>query len=88
MDHSIRHTFEKARTIGEARQCPQCRTDALILLIAEGQSGVPHEAVALDKRLKGAVHQLLPNLSYGDAISNQAAFIRELLREIGRVPES
>src|SRR5919204_5618149 len=32
MDFSIRHTFEKGRTIGEVRQCPRCRTDALILL--------------------------------------------------------
>jgi hypothetical protein len=32
MDFSIRHTFEKTRAIGEARQCPQCRAEALILL--------------------------------------------------------
>jgi len=32
MDFTIRHTFEKLRTVGGARQCPQCRTDALILL--------------------------------------------------------
>ena len=32
MDFSIRHTFEKTRASGEARQCPQCRTEALILL--------------------------------------------------------
>ena len=32
MDFTIRHTFEKLRTVGAARQCPQCRTDALILL--------------------------------------------------------
>ena len=32
MDFTIRHTFEKARNIGEARQCPRCRTAALILL--------------------------------------------------------
>jgi glycosyltransferase involved in cell wall biosynthesis len=30
-----------------------------------------------------AIHQLLPNLDYGDAISNQATFIRELLRDLG-----
>jgi glycosyltransferase involved in cell wall biosynthesis len=30
-----------------------------------------------------AIHQLLPNLDYGDAISNQATFIRELLCEMG-----
>ena len=32
MDFSIRHTFEKGRAIGEVRRCPQCRTEALILL--------------------------------------------------------
>jgi uncharacterized protein with PIN domain len=32
MDFSIRHTFEKGRATGEVRRCPQCRTDALILL--------------------------------------------------------
>jgi uncharacterized protein with PIN domain len=32
MDFTIRHTFEKSRVVGEARQCPQCRTEALILL--------------------------------------------------------
>ena len=32
MDFSIRHTFEKGRAVGEVRRCPQCRTDALILL--------------------------------------------------------
>jgi glycosyltransferase involved in cell wall biosynthesis len=30
-----------------------------------------------------AIHQLLPNLSYGDAISNQAIQIRDWLREAG-----
>ena len=30
-----------------------------------------------------ALHQLLPNLSYGDAISNQAIFVCELLRDLG-----
>ena len=32
MDFSIRHTFEKVRAAGGARQCPQCRADALVLL--------------------------------------------------------
>jgi hypothetical protein len=32
MDFTIRHTFEKVRNVGEARQCPRCRTAALILL--------------------------------------------------------
>src|SRR5207302_6073639 len=30
-----------------------------------------------------AVHQVLPNLAFGDAISNQALFIRSFLREKG-----
>jgi len=30
-----------------------------------------------------AIHQLLPNLSFGDAISNEALFIRNELRELG-----
>ncbi|WP_337288758.1 glycosyltransferase family 4 protein [Candidatus Methylomirabilis sp.] len=30
-----------------------------------------------------AIHQLLPNLSYGDAISNQALWIRGVLRSLG-----
>jgi leucyl aminopeptidase len=37
----------------------KAEVDALILLISEGQSVVPREAVALDKRLKGAIQQLL-----------------------------
>ncbi len=32
MDFNIRHTFDKTRAVGEARQCPQYRADALILL--------------------------------------------------------
>jgi hypothetical protein len=32
MDFSIRHTFDKVRAVGEARQCPQCRAEALVLL--------------------------------------------------------
>lgn len=35
-----------------------------------------------DRRLK-EVHQLLPNLAYGDAISNQALAIRDCLRTLG-----
>ena len=31
-DFNIKHTFDKTRAVGEARQCPQCRADALILL--------------------------------------------------------
>ena len=32
MDHAIRHSFEKVRTVGDVRLCPQCRAEALILL--------------------------------------------------------
>ena len=31
MDFSIKHTFDRARASGEARLCPQCRTEALVL---------------------------------------------------------
>ena len=44
MDFSIRHTFEKTRKTGQARQCPQCRTDALILLrrhVSPARLGTP-----------------------------------------------
>ena len=44
MDFTIRHTFEKVRAVGEARQCPQCRTDALILLrrhVSPARLGTP-----------------------------------------------
>lgn len=34
-----------------------------------------------------AIHQLLPDLSFGDAISNQAVLIRERLRELGYTSE-
>jgi hypothetical protein len=32
MDFSIRHTSDKVRAAGGARQCPQCRAEALVLL--------------------------------------------------------
>jgi hypothetical protein len=31
MDFTLKHSLEPARVKGEARQCPQCRTDALVL---------------------------------------------------------
>jgi hypothetical protein len=31
MDFSIKHTFDRERATGEARLCPQCRTEALVL---------------------------------------------------------
>jgi glycosyltransferase involved in cell wall biosynthesis len=41
------------------------------------------KAVQKPKRKLKAVHQLLPNLSYGDAISNYALYLREYLRKAG-----
>src|SRR6202034_746832 len=38
---------------------------------------------SLTNRKMPVLHQLLPNLSYGDAISNQAIWIREQLLERG-----
>src|SRR5207248_3798907 len=35
------------------------------------------------RRRPQAIHQLLPNLAYGDAVSNQAVFIGEVLRDLG-----
>jgi hypothetical protein len=31
MDFSIKHTFDREHASGEARPCPQCRTEALVL---------------------------------------------------------
>ena len=47
----------QARLLNTAPE--KAETDALILPIFEGQSKVPPEATALDKKLKGAVTQLL-----------------------------
>ena len=44
MDFNIRHTFDKPRTVGGARQCPQCRAEALILLrrhVSPARLGTP-----------------------------------------------
>ena len=44
MEFNIRHTFEKGHGTGEARQCPQCRTDALVLLrrhVSPARLGTP-----------------------------------------------
>ena len=45
MDFSIRHTFEKGRAVRDARRCPQCRTEALILL--RRHVSPPHLGAAL-----------------------------------------
>ena len=58
MDFSIRHTFEKVRAAGGARQCPQCRADALVLLqrhVSPPRLGAPlvteyYECEACDAR--------------------------------------
>jgi leucyl aminopeptidase len=47
----------QARLLNTAPE--KAEADALILPILEGQSRVPQEAVALDKKLKGAIGQLL-----------------------------
>src|ERR1700738_5267209 len=47
----------QARLLNTAPE--KAEADALILPIFEGQSKVPPEAVALDKKLKGAITQLL-----------------------------
>lgn len=44
-------------------------------------------AVDAPSRPQRAIHQLLPNLSYGDAISNEARQIRDELREAGYCSE-
>jgi len=31
MDFAIRHAFDEGRATGSARQCPQCRENALVL---------------------------------------------------------
>jgi glycosyltransferase involved in cell wall biosynthesis len=78
----------KLRTIGE-------RGRAYAQVYADWDAAIDRYEEALDLRAQGsprrsrrapggrAIHQLLPNLDYGDAISNQAAFIRELLCEMG-----
>jgi len=52
----------------------------------EAALGLSGEAAPLtwqrDKKLQ-EIHQLLPNLNYGDAISNQALGIRDYLRKLG-----
>jgi glycosyltransferase involved in cell wall biosynthesis len=45
--------------------------------------GSPTFARARCPRRLRAIHQLLPNLACGDAISNQATFQREVLRDLG-----
>ncbi len=49
---------------------------ALQLRRSEGRRSAPRLAVR-------AIHQLLPSLDYGDAISNQTVFTREVLRDLG-----
>lgn len=53
------------------------RYESLLGLKAETQS------FSLPVRKTKAIHQLLPNLSYGDAISNEAIWIRDGLRKSG-----
>jgi glycosyltransferase involved in cell wall biosynthesis len=46
---------------------------------------LPKKRSAATAQAKVAIHQVLPNLSHGDAISNQALFIRDTLRKEGFV---
>lgn len=50
--------------------------EALRLRQPESQRPPPRPALR-------AIHQLLPSIDYGDAISNQAVFTREVLHELG-----
>jgi glycosyltransferase involved in cell wall biosynthesis len=43
----------------------------------------PRRSSRPPRRRRRAIHQLLPNLAYGDAISNQATFMREVLNDLG-----
>src|SRR5207302_10987341 len=52
----------QARLLNTAPE--KAETDALILPIFEGQSTVPAEAAALDKKLKGAITQLLADQEF------------------------
>ena len=47
----------QARLVETAAE--KAEADALILPILEGQTQVPKEAMALDKKLKGAIEQVL-----------------------------
>jgi len=52
----------QARLVDTAAE--KVEADALLLPIFEGQTAVPKEAVALDKKLKGAVEQLLKDREF------------------------
>src|SRR2546421_2764325 len=52
----------QARVLNTAPE--KAEADALILPIFEGQSTVPAEAVGLDKKLKGAIAQLLADREF------------------------
>src|SRR5437868_12129512 len=52
----------KARPVQTAAETVEA--DALILPILEGQTQLPKEAVALDKKLKGAIEQLLKDREF------------------------
>ena len=56
-----------------------------VLFPTDATNGHPHHNIALNPRQ--AVHQVLPNLSYGDAISDHARWIRGQLRKAGVASE-
>ena len=51
--------------------------------VLELHSTVPDKHDAMPRRALQTIHQLTPGFAYGDAISNQAIIIRELLRKKG-----
>src|SRR5207248_3748303 len=60
----------KARLVQTAAETVEA--DALILPILEGQTQVPKEAVALDKKLKGAIEQVLKDREFRGKFMEQA----------------
>lgn len=51
--------------------------------IKEFENIISSQKIRVTKKKNKVIHQLLPNLSYGDAISNQARAIRDLLLDEG-----
>ena len=55
--------------------------------LAFAESAASSRVVASAGATRGAIDQFLPNMSYGDAISNHAIWIREQLRNVGFASE-
>ncbi|MEC4853283.1 MAG: glycosyltransferase, partial [Jaaginema sp. PMC 1079.18] len=58
------------------------RYEVALGLTAQKSNPKISQVTSVTSKLK-AIHQLLPNFSYGDAISNQALAIRNYLRDLG-----